>query len=397
MNILLSLLFSIILTAPATLNASAFTERKPYVMNVSPTEITLIWRTLLPGRDMIRFGRLTGSESFVWEVGFNFDHEVQIRDLEPGTCYQYRVIHWGESWHRSGFCTASLPIKPYVHFLALGDSGEGSPAQYKVAENIRAMHPDLILHVGDVVYPAGEENNYDANFFSPYTRIIDHIPMFLTLGNHDIKTKNGEAYFDAFDLPKNNPLLSEAFYSFRWGHVLFITIDSNAFVNGTPEAAIQLDWLRDQLMQNRLPWVVVFFHHPVYASRGNHGSTPEMQKALLPLFEKYHVQLVLSGHDHHYERTKLLNGTLYIVTGGGGGGVRPVRPNPSFSEVAISTHHHVSINIYEDLFALTAIDENGQIIDHVSYSLEAFKKSWEEPPAPNPLRNRRYRDYRPFP
>ena len=349
-------------------------NRKPYIMNVTKNEVTLLWKTLLPSADSIRYGKLTDRDRMVYEFTPRINHRYRLRELDPDTCYIYSVLHWGEPWESGRFCTAPEVNSIPLHFTLIGDTGFGTTEQYRIAELMRIFFPTLILHVGDVVYPNGEAEFFDKFFFMPYAEIIKNTPFFLTLGNHDIGTQDGKPYFDAFDLPVNNRTFTEQFYSFEWGNILFVSLDSNSIIKGDATGQTQLEWLEEILSKSNHRWRFIFLHHPVYSSKGNHGSTPELQERLLPIIKRHNVQAVFCGHDHHYERTRLIDGTLYVVSGGGGISVRPVKPDPNFSEIALATFHFVDFMVTDEELSLTAINQFGDIIDHAIYPFRGFNK-----------------------
>ena len=127
------------------------------------------------------------------------------------------------------------------------------------------------------------------------------------------------------------------------------------------KASAQYKWLEQQLSASTSAWKIPVFHHPPYSS-GAHGSDLTVRAALSPLFEKYKVQLVLTGHDHHYERTKPQNGVVYVVTGGGGAGLRSVKPS-SFTEVAQSRLEFTALTVDGEKLVLEAIDDKGVAFD----------------------------------
>ena len=109
----------------------------------------------------------------------------------------------------------------------------------------------------------------------------------------------------------------ERWYSFDWGDVHFVALDSER------TGPVQAAWLDADLTANQLPWTIVYWHKPPFSS-GEHGSDGATRAQFVPILEKHKVPLVLNGHDHDYERTTPQNGVTYVVTGGGGVGVRPV-------------------------------------------------------------------------
>ncbi|MFY0584057.1 metallophosphoesterase [Cystobacter fuscus] len=178
---------------------------------------------------------------------------------------------------------------------------------------------------------------------SPPWRPCCGAPLFPTPGNHEYLTSNAQPYLDSFYLPANNSARTERYYSFDWGPVHFVSLDSNCLTYPTPECtkAIQQDWVAKDLAATPRPWKIVFFHHPLWSS-GEHGSSTSMRKAFAATFEQYGVDLVLTGHDHNYERSKPMKGEAvaasgtkgipYLVVGSGGATMRPFDTSqPSWS------------------------------------------------------------------
>src|SRR3972149_2517686 len=158
-------------------------------------------------------------------------------------------------------------------------------------------------------------------------------PVYPVLGNHENDSPN---YFPLFDLPGN-----ERWYSFDSGplHVVGLDVVFSSFEPGSE----QYRWLEQDLASTTHPWKLVFMHFPPYSSSRPQGSNEEAQRYLVPLFEKYGVQLVVSGHAHNYERS-MLNGVTYLVAGGGGAPLHVSGKGPLtiYSE---TTYHFVKIDI----------------------------------------------------
>jgi hypothetical protein len=179
------------------------------------------------------------------------------------------------------------------------------------------------------------------------------------LGNHDYRTQRGQPYLDVFHLPHNNPANTERYYSFDWGNAHFTALDFN-----TGPDPDQMAWLQEDLAATDKLWKFVFYHQAIYSS-GPHGyeSWVEAKRQLLaPIFEQNHVDVVFNGHDHDYERTRPINGVLYIVSGGGGGPLYPVVPQ-SFSAYAESTYHTVFVTAAGCTLTLQAIKPDGTVFD----------------------------------
>jgi predicted phosphodiesterase len=222
-----------------------------------------------------------------------------------------------------------------------------------------ALDPQFVLHTGDVVYPNGQADGYDPYFFQPYQALARRAPFFAVLGNHDYGSQHGQPYFDAFYLPHNNPANTERYYSFNWGNAHFTALDFNT--GPEPE---QVAWLKNDLAATDKPWKFVFYHQAMYSS-GPHGHESWVNAArarLTPIFEQNGVDIVFNGHDHDYERTQPIHGVVYIVSGGGGGQLYQVDPQP-FSAFAESTYHTVFVKIDRCTLTLQAIKPDGTIFD----------------------------------
>lgn len=210
-----------------------------------------------------------------------------------------------------------------VVFGVIGDYGTGGAAAGQVADLVKSWAPDLIITVGDNDYTnANDIDGAIGQFYHPYIYNYrgsygvgsDTRRFFPTWGNHEYYP-GLQPYQDYFDLPGN-----ERYYRFRQGPVEFFALNSNtAEPDGIGGSSVQAQWLRAALADSTAPWKVVYFHHPPYASRGYHGPTAAMRWP----FEQWGADVVLSGHEHFYERLRS-GGLNYLINGAGGGGRYPL-------------------------------------------------------------------------
>lgn len=343
--------------------------RGPYVMNPTPTSITIAWSTGRPADGRVDYGIGPGYGGSVSDPRETTAHALTVTGLEAGTVYSYRVVSDGQTLTEGQtFRTSRDERDPHFSFVVLGDSGVSRPTQYAVAERIRALRPDFVLHTGDAVYPSGEAKDFDAGYFQPYRHLIASIPFFLSLGNHDVETADGQAYLDAFHLPANNPEGTKRYYSFDHGNARFIALDSNQ--DPGPDSAITT-WLRAELARPPKLWTFVFFHHPPYSS-GPHGSSLVIREAWSPLFERARVAIVFSGHDHTYERSIPVRGyvpdapgVVYVVTGGGGAPLYHVGRS-AWTASSASIHHVVRVAVRACALGLEAVAVGGAVFDRAS-------------------------------
>ena len=195
-----------------------------------------------------------------------------------------------------------------LKFAAIGDNGTGEQPEYDVANQMDLWHRrfafDMVIMLGDNLYGGQSPADFVQKFERPYKPLLDAgVKFYASLGNHD-KTSN-----DSYRLFNMG---GERYYTYARGNVRFVVIDSN-FLDPP-----QLAWLESELKAAREPWKIAYFHHPLYSDGGRHGSEVELRVRLEPIFIKYGVNVVYSGHDHIYERLKPQNGIHYFVSGAGG-------------------------------------------------------------------------------
>jgi 3',5'-cyclic AMP phosphodiesterase CpdA len=271
------------------------------------------------------------------------------RDIIVATM-THRVGAPGQTWE-----VVDLPpdAQPEIRVALVGDVGEGGSRLYETAaaieEQSQVDHYDILMLLGDNVYPAGDPEQLQARVFEPFGPLLDSgTDMFAILGNHDVIEETGDVQLEALGMPGR-------WYAVERGDMLGIALDSTQ-----PDNPDQLAWLEQTLANSDAKWKLVGLHHPPYSS-GYHGSKHEVRDAFVPLFEKYGVQIVFSGHEHDYQRTNPINGITYIVTGAASLARRTGIDD--FTAVAYSTHSFVDMNIFDDHILLRAIDQDGEQFD----------------------------------
>jgi 3',5'-cyclic AMP phosphodiesterase CpdA len=185
-------------------------------------------------------------------------------------------------------------------------------------------------------------------------------PYFLTVGNHDAHAKmprSEKIYKEEVDLPGN-----ELYYSFTAGNSLFIVLDSSLDDQEKRIIGEQFKWLEAVLVNSTKKHKFVFLHHPLYSDlgKGHHAHDsldkyPESRDKLQALFTKYKVDAVFAGHEHYYER-RIVDGVLYIITGGGGAPIYDMEAYGGFN-------HFVQVTVNRDKVSGEVVDVNGKVRD----------------------------------
>jgi len=201
-----------------------------------------------------------------------------------------------------------LPNRPgSFRFGVIGDSGTGGRRQYEVgarlAEQQKLLGFQTVVMLGDNIYGSDTPRDFVRKFEQPYKTLLDaKVKFFAALGNHD---QPRQASYKLFNMG------GKRYYTFKpHDDVRFFALDSTLMDKQ------QLDWLEKELADSGSDWKIAYFHHPLYSSGARHGSDLALRAALEPLFVKYGVSLVLSGHDHFYERINPQRGIHYFVIGG---------------------------------------------------------------------------------
>ena len=320
--------------------------RGPYLQMLGTNSVVVRWQTATATDSKVSYGLTTGYGSSVTNATISTEHEISVPGLTQDTKYFYQIgtTTYNVPSDAQTFFKTALPAGTTTDFTTwvTGDFGTGSSGQTGVrdayttyaAANLPNGKADFWLWLGDNAYNSGTVGEYNSYVFSIYPNIMKNTPIFPSVGNHDYGN-HGNAfpgalfpyptapyeYFNAFTMPQNAELggvasTTKRYYSYNYGNVHFIVLDSYGVVtNSNAIDAVNnpmYTWLRNDLIANTKKWTVCYFHHPPY-SMGTHNSDTEvgminMRQYYVPLLETYHVDLVLSGHSHNYERSFLLNG-----------------------------------------------------------------------------------------
>lgn len=337
----------------------------PYLQAPTAESMTIRWETMVaePGELRLSQGtqlvRTLGPlQPVTVESGTTkfYVYEANLEKLQPNTVYTYEAQVGADRSPPRRFKTFGA-AQDRVTFIAYGDTRTNPDKHQAVAAQFRRYSPEFILHSGDLVSKGSQHELWSREFFDPLAGIIDEIPMLPSIGNHEQDGANYLAYF-------REPGRQRFFYSCDIGPVHVVSLDYRT----NQAVAEQLAFVTRDLEASRAPWKIVLLHAPMF-NFGGHASLWGHED-YLPLFRRTHVDLVLAGHSHLYERFRPLRPKSapdawliqHVTTGGGGAPLAAAIEDPSMVKVA-SVHHFVVLTATRDHLDARTIDIEGREID----------------------------------
>lgn len=323
--------------------------RGPYMQSPNHNSIKIMWRTDSNTDTKVWYGTDPNNLTFTATVNNNVkDHIIKITGLQPYTKYYYAVgdasgILGGNTLDHS-FTTHPLPGSYVpIRIWATGDFGKGNQAQIETKqafENYTGSRlADVWLWLGDNAYDDGKDQQYQDKVFglSGFSDIFSKLPFYPSPGNHDYNevwrasttlgipytniplTNHQGPYYDIVEVPKyaetgGYPSSLEVFYSFDYGNVHFLSLNSEVFDYTTTYDGINqmIQWIKNDLQQNTKDFTIAYFHQPPY-TKGSHDSDDiyelvmkAMREKVLPVLESFDIDLVVCGHSHVFERSYMI-------------------------------------------------------------------------------------------
>jgi PKD repeat protein len=355
-------LAALALVVAASAQAAPTISKGPYLQNARADSIVIMWETSESAASRVDYGLTTSYGQSATSSTSVRIHEVRLTGLAADTAHHYRVVSTGGTGTvysaDSTFRTAIAGAAPF-RFVAYGDSRTFASSHAAVVNAIIARAPRLVLHTGDLVRDGTVASYWQTELFDPARPLLRTTPFYAALGNHE---DHAAYYYSYFSTPAGGGTGGEQWYSFDYGSVHFVSVDTSGDYSS---GSAQYNWLVNDLRSTTAEWIVVFTHYPAYSS-GVHGGDPTVQSRLVPLFEQYGVDMVFCGHDHIYERS-YKNGIYYFVTGGGGAELYSwgQTPNP-YRQFSKSAYHHITVDINGNTATIKARTNDGVAFDTVT-------------------------------
>ena len=338
--------------------------RGPYLQHLRADGLTVCWRTrdetsaslLLRGPAEESLRPITGTLQ-------GLDRRVKLRELTPGERYHYRLAPDSAEYS----FRLPNPGAESFSFCAVGDHGRRCRGQAEVLALLQQLQPDFLMSMGDFAYSRSSDWCLDVNFFRPFAEFISSVVVWPTVGNHDFQKHEARELLRATETPDNGPeeLPRGRAYWFDYGPLRFTVINSAERIQLRD---VIVPWLKETLPQSPARWNILVSHHPPYSS-GRYGNNLRLTRLVAPLLQDLGVDLVLSGHDHAYERLQPGSGPTYVVCGTGGGRLYKAR-SPRGDSVARISRTHGLLH-----FQVTGAELRGRFLDTAGVCRDEFAVS----------------------
>ena len=284
---------------------------------------------------------------------------------------EYYVTYLNRTTKTLAVKTVSEAVGKMPFRMALmGDSQLGVEQFRRNLKTIRRHHPSMFIHLGDMVQHSFKLRDWYCLLISPL-RILPPMPMVFVSGNHDWWSGRPNQYIH--DRPKT-------FFSMQVNGAKLIVMDSEKETNE------QTQWLEQELQQGKPTFKIVLVHVPPFIEywspkhwrNGDNTWPMYVRKNWLPLWKKWQVDLVISGHQHNYQRG-FKDGIHFVVSGGGGSKLDTDRvENLHMYKVTALQHHFLLVDIGAESVDVTALTDTNGIIDTFTLDKKVVKRYTEK-------------------
>ncbi len=275
---------------------------EPYLSGADYDKVWVAFRTWRPSRGVVIYNGREYTDNII-----DTFHNIEVKGMKEGEV--------GKAVVKAGNLEKTVTLRTIkrknVKFLVYGDTRTNEDWHEMVCKAMAKENADFVIHTGDLVESGDLKGDWD-KFFKAGKYIYSKVAIFPTLGNHE---RNSPLYYQAFTLRRGGGDFNKRWYSYTAGDVYFIDLDSNVS-EGSSVYKFETEWLEGELKKAQsYRFIVVYFHHPFFTN--SPYREPTIKDEWKNMFEKYGVDIVFNGHNHHYERF-LINGVTYVTTGGGG-------------------------------------------------------------------------------
>lgn len=351
----------------------------PYLNLSTRKSVNLVWETDRPSTAKIEWGTTANLGNVIQLKQTNRLHECTLSQMASDTPYFYKITCTNEAGNAidSGLLTFKTAVEqeqPF-RFAILGDTESRPHINDQLAKRIWAERPHFVVNLGDLTDAGKKPHRYEwtHEYFLGMNQLTSRVPMFAVPGN-------GESDLYWYNRYHNYPK-PEGYYKFQYGNAEFFMLDSNQREHSFAPGGEQYQWLEEQLSACTAQWKFVCHHHATYTGEeDDYGDSWKEQQSfgdpfvrnIVPLYEKYNVDIAMFGHLHLYERSHPIRdgvvnpeaGTIHLLAGGGGGNLEDFAPTPAFfSAKTYPDHHYVTMEIVGDKLNMRMMGIDGALRD----------------------------------
>jgi hypothetical protein len=367
--------------------------------NDTARTVTITWKTDNENvGDVVRYGTEPGGygspvvgSHHTYSGAGGYIHDVELTGLSPDTTYYFICGGENGGWSEEREFKTAPAASGNIRFVAGGDSRSGASdwplGRDNISRTMAKFNPSFALFIGDFAYNWNLQTEWDNWFAATQEYWVDNngstIPIIPCIGNHEVyypqpsdydPETQATNYYEQFYLPGN-----ERWYSLDWGPNLHIIVLDSEIRSRSSAWEEQLSWLEDDLATHAsCRWKIAMYHEPSF-TKSRHYSNSLTREDWVPLFDNYHVDLVISGHNHCYERTDPINyteskenvmlspaeGTIYVTAGAGGAPLYSDNRQDWWTGYGpVAKYSFVVVDIFDNgTLHLQAVDTDGATFD----------------------------------
>lgn len=329
----------------------------PYVEALAPHNVHIMWETEEP---MFGWLEVVGEDDFqrvCRTANPGTLHSIVLTNIPAGKVYGYRIA--GTLMKFGSFVTPSPDYNTY-HFGILGDNRTHPDRFATIAKKLASHKCDLVIHSGDIMSDGANRQEWYDQWFTPAAPLLRYSPVFVAWGNHE-KPYDPKSWLHYY-YPTRSQINNRGYFTYRYGPVQFIHL--NTYEPYTPGSQ-QYTWLDTVLAENDADFTICVMHvSPISGSaHARDGDVINIRKQLLPLILRYDVDLLVTGHDHTYDRS-VVNNTQFLVAGGAGAPLYGARIfNNPYSILATSIHNFAVCSVNNSRIEGTTYNISNEIVD----------------------------------
>jgi hypothetical protein len=364
---------------PVSTQAASLT-RGPFLQQTTPTSTLVVAKTDVSA-SVRAVAQLPGGAT-VEASSSGTHHVLRLEGLPVASEVAYQVLVDGVEKSSGLVRTPGRPGTAEGRKAVIGvigDHGTADPVAVANGERLRERGVSAVFTTGDNAYPDGATGDWDPRMFRPFAPMLRSTTLWPVPGDHEYRSPGGQPYRDAHELPEGPQ--GERYYSFDWGDLHVVALDSNCIVplvaaEAGCTTASMTTWLRADLAASDAPWKIALIHRPAVAT-GKYGVYPQIPAALVPIFQEFGVDLVFQGHNHLYERTwptrdgvptqqhyDRPTAPVYVTSGGGGGWLYDFALPPApWTAYRIKDHQHNVLTLDGGTLKVDSVNEDGTLHD----------------------------------